>query len=340
MLKNISSFLKLIVLLLLQGSFFYFKAYSFESDERHISHWTIGTQKKSSSIESLSLKFDKIKYFPKVALIDTGIDIDHPFLKSSFIFKKNANLIIGENFSENKSSGIQDEHGHGTHLAGIMKSVFPEISIIPLKYYSKNDSKGSNLKGTIEALKFAVDQHVDIINYSGGGKKPSQEEEEILRKANKQGILIIVAAGNDGKDLDQDHDRYYPASYKLPLMIAVTAHDQNGQHLNFANYGPKTVHISAPGEEILSILPNQKFGQMTGTSQATAFTTAVAAMLKSQFPKLGSYEIKEIILNSAERSKQFKGKIASEGILKATKSYQLAKEYSNDLQIMARSKNE
>ena len=212
-----------------------------------------------------------------VAVIDTGIDPNHPFLKNNIYVPNGvaSSVNYGLDFSKNKANLSQpfDTLGHGTHVSGIIKSVHPEVKILTLKYYNPQASGQDNLNSTIEALRYAVEANVDIINYSGGGPEPSLEELRILKLAEKKGILVVAAAGNEESNIDQKSNAYYPASYGLSNIITVTAHDQNIQTLASSNYGKKSVDISAPGHRIKSSLPNSRAGFLTGTSQATAFVS-------------------------------------------------------------------
>lgn len=292
--------------------------------------WGIDPDNKLSSINLP----DAWKHFSKkkevvVAVIDTGIDYYHSFLKDNLYVPKGkvgpANY--GVDFSKNKISNSRpsDDHGHGTHVSGIIKSIFPQVKILALKYYDKNASGKDNLKSTIDALRYAVDQNVDIINYSGGGPKPDPEELEILKKAEARGILVVAAAGNEESNIDLESNAYYPASYDLRNIITVTAYDQNLRVLSSSNYGKRTVDISAPGYQIKSALPSNRAGLLTGTSQATAFVSGVAALVKAQYPELTSEQIIDIINKSAKKEFTLEGKCASGGRLDATMAQELAK---------------
>jgi thermitase len=255
-----------------------------------------------------------------VAVVDTGIQYNHPFLKNNIYTKsgKAGKANFGIDFSlGSKSNTPIDTHGHGTHVAGIIKSIFPSVKIMPLKYYNPQASGQANLKATIKALKYAVDQNVDIINYSGGGPEPSAMELAVLKEAEKKGILIIAAAGNEKSNIDLKKNAYYPASYGLSNIITVAAHDQRNKIISSSNWGEKSVDIVAPGLRIRSAIPGNGAGYMTGTSQATAFVTGVAALIKSQFSKLNFQQIKNVIISSSKKLTQFRGKILSEGKLDA-----------------------
>ena len=142
-----------------------------------------------------------------------------------------------------------------------------------------------NLNSTIEALDYAVRKNVDIINYSGGGPESSERELRILKDAMRRGILIVAAAGNEKSNIDYKENAYYPASYGLPNIITVTAHDKNAKLIPSANYGKQTVDISAPGNRIKSIFPDNQIGFLSGTSQATAFVFRSGGIAKGTSSK-------------------------------------------------------
>jgi subtilisin family serine protease len=291
--------------------------------------WGIDPKNKKSSI-NLTQAWNgyRKKKEVVVAVVDTGIDPTHPFLKDNIhvsngiVNKSN----YGIDFAKNKKSKTApfDGHGHGTHVSGIIKSVFPQVKIVALKYYDKNASGQDNLNSTIKALEYAVNQNVDIINYSGGGPEPSLEELRILKIAERKGILIVAAAGNEESNIDQRANAYYPASYGLKNIITVTAHDQNIRTLNSSNWGIKSVDISAPGYRIKSALPKGRAGYLTGTSQATAFVSGAAALIMSQYPNLTTEEVKNIINKSAKKEKSLLTKCSSGGRLDLSNAHRFA----------------
>ncbi|MBL6990978.1 MAG: S8 family serine peptidase [Bacteriovoracaceae bacterium] len=291
--------------------------------------WGISPLSGPSSINLV----DAWKNFKKrkqvvVAIIDTGIDPKHPFLKNNIHVSEGAknSKNYGVDFSKGKKylSQPNDTHGHGTHVAGIIKSIFPDVKLLVLKYYNPDASGKENLNSTIEALRYAVESNVDVINYSGGGPEPSMEELRILKRAQAKGIIVVAAAGNEESNIDRKNNAYYPASYGLSNIITVTAHDQRLNILSSSNYGKRTVDISAPGHRIRSALPNTRVGYLTGTSQATAFASGVVALLKSQFPNLGPSQIKYILRNSATKNRKFAKKCISGGGLNASNAQKLA----------------
>ena len=283
-----------------------------------------GVDQKLASSINLGKVLTRIKSKKQivVGVVDTGIDRNHPFLKD--------NIMGSYDFSEKRGKG-EDIHGHGTHVSGIVKSVYPKVKIISFKYYNPRHSGMESLRATLDALENAIDRNVDIINYSGGGPESSIEELRILKKAERKGILVICAAGNESSNIDEKENAFYPASYGLSNILSVTAYNQELSILGSSNYGKGSVDISAPGYRIRGPLPNNRSGYLTGTSQATAFVTGVAAMLMANFPHLTLDDVKEIILQSARREKSFAGLNLTSGRLDATKAYEMAESGSRGL---------
>lgn len=290
--------------------------------------WGIDPDKHLASINLKDswTKFKKNKNVI-VAVVDTGIQGDHTFLKNNIYVAsgKSSNSNFGIDFSNGKPSNMPtDAHGHGTHVAGIVKSIFPDVKLLALKYYNPKATGQANLDATIKALRYAVEQNVDVINYSGGGPEASVEELKVLKEAEKKGILVIAAAGNERSNIDEKRHAYYPASYGLSNIITVGAHDDGLNIIPSSNYGKNSVDIAAPGHRIRSTIPGNGAGYMTGTSQATAFVTGVAAMIKAKYPNMKYDEIKNIILSSSLKVKNFEGKILGAGKLDAGRAIELA----------------
>jgi len=251
-----------------------------------------------------------------VCVIDTGADVKHPDLKNNLWVNKGESgkdklgreratngidddndgyidNVNGWNFVKN-SGDVSDDHGHGTHIAGIIgaeggngigiSGVSPKVSLMILKYYDAKGTDVSNLVNTVKAIDFGVAHGCNIMNYSGGGVAPSVEEKSAIERAMRKGILFVAAAGNERSN--SDVRKYYPADYGLPNILSVTAIDKDKNVLPSSNYGEQTVDIAAPGNDIISTLPNGQYGFLTGTSQATAFASGVAALVMANNPQL------------------------------------------------------
>jgi len=273
-----------------------------------------------------------------VAVIDTGIDPTHPDLKPNLWkapstgSRANSGSTYGWDFVTN-TSNPSDSHGHGTHIAGIIAGVAntkngtagvcQHCQIMPIRYYSETAPGNVNLSNTIKAIYYAVKNGAKIINYSGGGPEYSEEEFQAMRAAEKAGVLIVAAAGNDHRDTDVEDNRYYPAAYQLKGLkniVTVASHSEDGKLLPSSNWGSKSVDVAAPGESILSTLPGNRYGKMSGTSQATAFVSGIAGLILSKQPGLKPEQVKEIIMNNVDQLNNFYGKIASGGKVDANKA--------------------
>lgn len=274
-----------------------------------------------------------------VAVIDTGIDTDHPDLKDN-LWKNPGEIGLDSSGKDKSSNGIDDDnngyiddvhgwnfvtnnenvtdhHGHGTHIAGIIgakggngigiSGVSPQVSLMVLKYMDPQFPKNNNLIATIKAIRYATKMKAQIINYSGGGLIRSAMERQAIQQAKQQGILFVAAAGNEKSN--SDIHPYYPADYPLDNIISVTALDPSQKLLASSNFGPRTVDMAAPGQDIFSTLPQARYGKMSGTSQATAFVTGVAALILAHNPLLSQpQKLIRYLVSTGDHLTQLKGK--------------------------------
>lgn len=215
----------------------------------------------------------KIQRKIKIAIIDTGVDVSHSLLKNlnwdeSYDFVTDSNTIV-------------DGHGHGTHVAGLIASRLqgvrtdaPNFQFLSLRYYSLQEPT-KNLERSKKALAWAIEKNVDVINYSGGGSSIDVEEYALLKKAERRGIVVVTSAGNNGTN----KNKFYPAAYDLNNLIRVASVDKNNELSKFSNYGVHQADYAALGEDMNSSLPGNRWGVLSGTSQATAVMTAAIASL-------------------------------------------------------------
>lgn len=265
-----------------------------------------------------------------VAVIDTGVDAKHEDLMAN-LWKNPGESGLDSQGRDKATNGIDDDnngfvddvhgwnfvssnnlltdnHGHGTHIAGIIGAeagnkkgiagISPQVSLMILKYFDPKVPNTDNLKNTVSAIRYAVKMKANIINYSGGGTEFSQEEHDAIEEARQQGILFVAAAGNERSN--SDHHKYFPADYGLSNIISVTAIDPSTEVLASSNYGTETVDIAAPGQNILSTLPGNTYGYMTGTSQATAFVTGAAVLVMAHKEITDPEGVKKYILSTGD----------------------------------------
>lgn len=213
-----------------------------------------------------------------VAVIDTGVDYTHPFLKDR--------IVSGYDFLDNDTSP-NNLHFHGTHIAGIIVNTTPaNVKIMPIRAINE-DGKGYD-SDIAQGIRFAVDNGADIINLSFGGEEFSPYLAEAIDYALSKNVPIVAAAGNDGADTKD----FYPASEVK--LIVVSATDQRDTIADFSNTGA-SIDVSAPGVAIHSSMPGQGFASMSGTSMATPFISGLAAMLKLEDPTRSIQDIEQLL---------------------------------------------
>lgn len=214
----------------------------------------------------------------KIAIIDTGIDKDHPDLI--------ANIKGGVNFVKKgrtvDPAKWDDDNGHGTHVAGIAAAVdntigvigaAPEAHLYGVKVLDRNGS--GYLSDVIAGVNWAVDNNMDAINMSLGTNSDIQSFRDAVDAAYAAGVIIVAAAGNDG-DTDPDSDVDYPAAYDS--VIAVAATDSNDNRASWSSDGPE-VELSAPGVSIRSTWKDDGYNTISGTSMASPHVAGTAALI-------------------------------------------------------------
>ena len=210
-----------------------------------------------------------------VAVIDTGVDWNHPDLAANYV-------PLGYDWVNNDTDPM-DDHGHGTHCAGIIAATLSNgVGIAGLAQVRIMAEKGLDKYGEgnevdlAKAIIHAVDQGANILSNSWGGYEESTLLHDAVKYAYEKGVLIIAAAGNNAWDT-----RVFPAGYDE--VIAVTATDASDNPASFTNFGD-WVELAAPGVHIYSTVYNDSYTYMSGTSMACPHVSGVAALAWSQFP--------------------------------------------------------
>jgi subtilisin family serine protease len=258
-----------------------------------------------------------------VAVIDSGVDYTHEDLSANIWVNDieyygaagvddDGNGYVDDFYgidSFNGDSDPMDDHSHGTHVSGTIGAVGNNgvgvsgvnwnVKMVGCKFL--NSAGNGDTAGAIECLEYvralkAGGVNIVASNNSWGGGAYSQALYDAI---SAQGdILFMAAAGN----LSFDNDEYpsYPCGYYLPNIIAVAATDHNDGMVWFSNYGRRTVHIGAPGEDILSTVAGGLYEVHSGTSMATPHVAGVAALLKSQDMNRDWIDIKNLILSGGD----------------------------------------
>jgi len=286
-----------------------------------------------------------------VAVVDSGIDYNHPDLAANVWanpgeiqgdgIDNDANGKIddvrGWNFANNNADPLDDdeEGGHGSHVAGIIGAVGNNangvsgvnwnVKLMPLKVLSA-DGVG-DLANIVAAIDYAIAKGAAVINASYAfdcGVAPSQSERDALNRARLAGILLTLPAGNEG--CDNDKTPTYPASHALNNILSVGASDQFDVRAVFArpsflgsssNYGAHSVHLFAPGKNIYGTLRSADYGFESGTSMSAPHVAGAAALLKSYRPALSMFEVREILLKTAQAKTALAGLAVTGGRLDA-----------------------
>ncbi len=252
-----------------------------------------------------------------VAVIDSGVDIDHPQLANQIYrnprefengIDDDGNGLIddisGYDFERDRPQ-VTDGTGHGTHVSGIVgashsngniKGIAYGAKILPLDFMN-SEGEGS-LSDAVSALNYAADQGARVINASWGGAPCSESLGAAINGLNQKGILVVVASGNNGQNLDVRPE--FPAAYTYSNQITVGASSPNDFTADFSNYSGALVDIVAPGVSIYSTytFPSERY--LDGTSMAAPFVSGAAALLFSHRPSATVQQVKEALLFSVD----------------------------------------
>ncbi len=270
-----------------------------------------------------------------VAVLDTGIDYNHEDLANNLWINKGEipnngidddgngyiDDVFGYDFKNNDALPFDDLR-HGSHVSGILgatggngigiSGVTQRVGLMTLKFLGGSEGRGTTADA-LRAIEYAVNNGANIISNSWEGSENDEALKEAIKNAGRHGILFVVAAGNEGKNLDTTP--VYPAAFRLPNMISVGATDKNDALANFSNYGIKSVSIAAPGVSIFSTVPGNDYLYFGGTSMACPHVSGAAALLLAGWPQLNFVQLKEILIKSADKIDNLNQTIESSGRL-------------------------
>ena len=265
----------------------------------------------------------------KVAVLDTGVQTNHPDLKNNLWENTkdpsngrddDGNGVIddriGGDLVDGKGSG-DDQQGHGTHVAGIIGArgnndrgiagLCWSVQIIAVRVL---DADGRGTWSTeIAGIDYAIKAGAKVINASFGGPTGSDIVRDAIQRAKNKGILLVAAAGNDG--VNADTTPAFPASYPDSNILSVAATTSKDKLASFSNFGATTVDLAAPGDHIASTFWKSDYAYMSGTSMATPYVAAAAAMLRKEHSNWSVGDISSRLRKKGNALKSLKGKTKS-----------------------------
>lgn len=241
-----------------------------------------------------------------IAVIDSGIDLDHPDLAAKVRTDIDWDFVNDDDVAD-------DDHGHGTHVAGIAAAATDngvgvaglgwEATLLPLKVLSSSGSGSSS--DLIEAIYYAADNGADVLNMSLAPENRDrdvqsipcpQTVQEAVDYAYAKGVVLVAAAGNhDGTNTF--NAEVFPAN--CDHVLGVAAINSDGSVASYSNYGGH-VSVAAPGTNIYSTWMGGGYGYMSGTSMATPHVSGLAALLRARYPSYTPDQVASAILDNAE----------------------------------------
>jgi len=230
----------------------------------------------------------------RVGILDTGIDLHHPDLKSNI--KGGINVISPHTLPH-------DDNGHGTHIAGVVGAlnnqigvvgVAPKVSLYAIKVL--NATGNGVISDLIKGIEWAIAKRMHIINISiSGGRIVPAALARAIQAAVNHGIMVVAAAGNSGNRLGRGDTVEIPA--RLPWVLSVAALNHLNQREAYSATGK--VDIAAPGSRIFSTYSHQRYAILSGTSMATAHVTGALAIYRKAFPNASANVLKKLLLSRA-----------------------------------------
>lgn len=254
-----------------------------------------------------------------IAVLDTGVDYNHADLKNNIW--TNPGEIPGNGIDDdgngyiddvqgwnfiNSNNNVLDGNGHGTHVAGTIAGenngsgitgIAYDAQIMPVKVL--DDVGSGSYNAVADGIYYAVNNGANVINLSLGGLFPNSILETAIEYASNQGAMVVMAAGNNGYPFPG-----YPANYANNWGLAVGAVDRNNNMANFSNRAGinSPYYVTAPGVNVYSSIPDNKYAIYSGTSMATPHVAGVVALMLSANPNLTNAEIRQIIIETAGNS--------------------------------------
>lgn len=293
-----------------------------------------------------------------VAVVDTGVDYNHPDLKN--VMWKNPGEIAGNGVDDDGNGYADDVHGlnflsrdrqgkpspdpmdshsHGTHVSGIIGAeqdngvgvtgVASNVRIMAIR--AVPDDGDETDADVSESFLYAARNGAKVINCSFGKshKEGDLVYETIRHIGERYGVLVVAAAGNESSD--NDRNKTYPASYDNENLLVIASTASGGARSFFSNYGLISVDLGAPGSGIYSTMPNGRYSSMSGTSMASPVAAGVAAEVFSRYPNLSPVQVKDALMRTTTPVNTLQGKTVTGGRIDL---YQSLTALKNSLELL------
>lgn len=275
-----------------------------------------------------------------VAALDSGADTDHPDLKANLSYNSkeirsngkddDRNGYVDDYYGINLVKGYgdgEDDNGHGTHVAGIIAAKGNNDAgvaglcwkgyVLPVKFMNSRGTGATS--DAIEGIDYAVSRGVKIINCSFGSSSASEGLHDAIDYAQSKGVLLVVAAGNDGEDIDSHPT--YPASYTDSNILTVAATTTADALASFSNYGDTGVDVAAPGDEIVSTYLGGGYKALSGTSMAAPMVAGTAALLRKTYGDASYSDLRTTLRKyGIDKPSALKDEVVYDGRLDAKKA--------------------
>ena len=237
--------------------------------------------------------------------------------------------IVGWDFAENDNDPFDDgtaNGGHGTHTAGIIgavgnngvgiSGVAQKVSMMIVRIFG-DGGLGATASRIAAAIRYTADSGARAANASWGGVggRDGDVLYNAIAYAGSRGEVFVTAAGNSGRNIDSAFYASYPAEYNLANIIVVGATTAAGTLASWSNFGATTVDLAAPGSGVLSTLPGNRYGSLSGTSMATPMVTGAVALMLAANRSLTVSQIKQRLIAGADDSLALNNRSVSDGEL-------------------------
>ena len=229
----------------------------------------------------------------RVAVVDSGIDTEHPDLKGKV--KESVEAVAEDGRIEFRPSTSGDQAGHGTACAGIIASVAPEVELYSVKVLGPKASGSGDM--FLVGLDYAIKQKFQVINLSLGTTKRDffAPLHDLLDRAYQSGCIVVSAANN----LPYPS---YPSIFSSSVVSVVKR--SGGDPFNFGYRYGQVIELVAPGVEVKTTWPGGGYRQLTGNSFACPYVVGIIALIVEAYPNLTPFQVKSILFTIAQRNRE------------------------------------